>query len=310
MCVNPKKSEFRGPLFIVGLSRSGTKLLRDLLNNHSRIHIPPFESKFIPAMLQNNNRGFNKDEALEFLTSTSFHRRNVDRGSMSYRQLANGEFPKVEGFIESALKQYALNPGEDSWNGDWIWGDKTPFYLRQADLLSCHFPDAKFVHIIRDPRDRVLSVKRAWRKSAIRAAELWRRDIECYDKWTLATDKNGDRSFEVRYEELLEDPIELLGSICNFLGVEYQDGLTIMRKPSENIGAAKGLNIILKNNKNKYLTEKKEFIKRIEEIVYPIAIQKDYKLLYAKEYKPLSRKAFNLLTLTDYFCFKFVTYGT
>ncbi|MCK5099057.1 MAG: sulfotransferase, partial [Desulfobacteraceae bacterium] len=43
-----KKTEFNGPLFIVGMPRSGTKLFRDLLNNHSKVGIPPNESHIIP----------------------------------------------------------------------------------------------------------------------------------------------------------------------------------------------------------------------------------------------------------------------
>lgn len=307
MYVNSDDNEFRGPLFIVGLSRSGTKLLRDLLNNHSRIRIPSFESKFVPAILQKYKKKFDKDAAIQLLLNSSFHKRNLRRGINP--QIAKEEFHTVEGFIQTVLKIYALNPGENSWSDDWIWGDKTPVYVRHANLLSLHFPEAKFIHIIRDPRDRVLSVKRAWKKSAKRAAEGWRKDIECYDKWVLRNNTNKDRSFEVRYEDLLENPAAVLERICNFIQIEYQSDMAILRKPSENIGAAKGINSILENNKNKYLSEKKEFIKRIEEIVYPIAIKKSYKLLYAREYKPLSIVALKSLQLIDYFSFKSSTSG-
>ena len=47
-------------LFIVGASRSGTKLLRDLLNNHSKIRIPNIESQFIIDLLKINNKNPNK----------------------------------------------------------------------------------------------------------------------------------------------------------------------------------------------------------------------------------------------------------
>ena len=45
-----------------------------------------------------------------------------------------------------------------------IWGDKTPGYLLHDELLMQIFPSAKFIHIIRDPRDYVLSVNHTWGK--------------------------------------------------------------------------------------------------------------------------------------------------
>jgi hypothetical protein len=47
-----RSSPFRGPLFVVGMSWSGTKLLRDLLNQHPQIGIPPSESRFLPAVIE------------------------------------------------------------------------------------------------------------------------------------------------------------------------------------------------------------------------------------------------------------------
>lgn len=129
-------------------------------------------------------------------------------------------------------------------------------------FLLASFPDAKFVFMVRDPRDMSLSLKlsTATPGGVHRAARLWKTDqensIEIYGFL-----RNMGRIWFIRYEDLLSNTSEELERLCHFLGVDYQtemldfytDELTI--KNSKRIEAWHNLeNPILKNNFKKYRT--------------------------------------------------------
>ena len=111
-----KDKKFNGPLFIVGLSRSGTKLIRDLLNRNERIGMPGIETHFIPGLLANDNLGIM--DVYKAIGKSAFAQR-----------LANLEYPSFErleemlaidnktDLIEAILKYYSLE-GKDKWKED------------------------------------------------------------------------------------------------------------------------------------------------------------------------------------------------
>src|SRR5690606_39213043 len=120
-------------------------------------------------------------------------------------------------------------------NENFIWGDKTPGYLNQLPLIKAVFPEAKFIHIIRDPRDYSLSVEKAWNKNAFRAAERWRYNIE---KARSSTHHFMKDYQEIKYEALLSNPRKELEKICQFLECTYSPMMESLPLPAENLGAA------------------------------------------------------------------------
>jgi hypothetical protein len=143
-------------------------------------------------------------------------------------------------------------------------------------LLKTLFPEAKFLHMIRDPRDYSLSVRKSFGKSIYRAAYRWRQGVE--NAHRSGTPLKEDYK-EVRYEFLLEHPVSAMKSVTSFLGVSYDDKLVNLSSSREDLGDAKGRSGILSNNKNKYNTQlSHREIKRIEEIVCDVAKSLDYKL--------------------------------
>lgn len=292
---------FNGPLFIVGLPRSGTKLLRDLLNRHPRISIPTVETHFIPAMIRRFGERPPFDQAAE-----------LDRFYQTFTQTTFFENMRQQGRVLPLEKLHAL-PDRTSWPAilalilqayappgkaeGFIWGDKTPGYLQYMGLLKTLFPQARFIHIIRDPRDYCLSVRQTWGKSLYRAATAWRESITAARRW-------GDQwpgvYLELTYETLLADPVAALQTVCRFLECDFVRAMTELEKPAENLGDARGHTSIVRENRDKYLTQLSAGqIRRIEEITYPLAGPLGYPLRYARIYRPLPSWTLPLLALYD-----------
>lgn len=105
---------------------------------------------------------------------------------------------------------------------------KEPLDVQAAAIL---FPDARFVHVIRDGRDVALSMRRAsetWDPtmgvglSMEFRAEAWRRQVESI---RIHRESLGERYLEIRYEEMRTDPLEALRTLFTFSDIPYDDNL-------------------------------------------------------------------------------------
>jgi hypothetical protein len=103
------------------------------------------------------------------------------------------------------------------------WGDKRPAYIQRIDALLRMFPDAQVMHIIRDGRDCVSSLKRMpwWEGGTIAAIWAWRNAIIRGHRARARLP--GDTFIEVRYEDLIATPEDELRRLCRFLGEEFDD---------------------------------------------------------------------------------------
>ena len=186
------------------------------------------------------------------------------------------------------------------------WGDKTPFYLRDIDLLKKGFPYAKFIHIIRDPRDRCLSVYKTWGKNLYRAASGWYSDVSQCRKYA----KNFPHDYmEVFYEDLLKNPEEELRRCTKFLSLSFENEIVKLQSPSEKHGNTSKVSGIVSNNSNKVINElSSKKIKRLEEIVFPLFKQTPYNAYYANKYVPYSKFLNIVYKLVDYVSFRIAVY--
>ncbi|MEX1193381.1 MAG: sulfotransferase [Brumimicrobium sp.] len=293
-----KNNKFNGPLFIVGLSRSGTKLLRDLLNRNNLINIPVIETHFIPNILKQEN--ISLDEVEDIIKTSKFRERQQNIPFPKRDELMSfNKIETVKDYIEAALKYYGVH-GRQKWNEGAIWGDKTPLYLRHLDILKNEFPEGKVIHIIRDPRDRALSVKKTWNKSMLRTTEKWRCELENAQFFKNET----DFYFELRYEDLLASPKTKLQEICDFLGISFQHKMLELEKSSEKHGDNKQKLTVNSQNSKKFLDYNNSIIKRIEEIAFPYLETYNYEPLYAKKHKPYPRYLMELKKYSDFINFK------
>lgn len=283
-----KKLSFKGPVFIVGMGRSGTKLIRTLLNNHNNISLPTTETQFIPHLIE--EMGINKTREfevyIEYLKKTMFfhrvqrHRKLNEDAILQFKSEGT-----VADFIETILKYYSYN-FKNFKDYNYIWGDKTPYYVSYIDLLKNTFPKSRILHIVRDPRDVALSHNKTWGKSIYGPAEEWRSTME------NTTDRNYlENSWykEIFYETLISDPDKIMQSVCSFLDIKYDHNMLKIESPVENLGDARSSSIE-SNNKNKFknfLSDNQ--IKRVESIVKPYLQNKGYELEYNNvKYNPLN----------------------
>ncbi|RJQ68905.1 MAG: sulfotransferase [Desulfobacteraceae bacterium] len=272
---------FEGPLFLVGMPRSGTKLLVHILNNHSMIAIPGNESHFIPQYLKRMPRYGDLKEPANFrkfhadLAATNFIKRLSANG---YQLSAREWYGAVEdwssaGIIESFYRLFAKRHNKT------IWGDKTPFYMLHLPLLAEHFPDARFIHIIRDARDQCLSSRKVWNKNLYRSAQRWHDYVRQCRQDGLRMPPG--RYHELFYEALIDKPAETIANLCAFIGIAFEPQMIQLKKPSENYGDAKNQAAILKQNYQKWKNElSAKQILKIEKISGALLSDLGYSVTY------------------------------
>jgi hypothetical protein len=179
------------------------------------------EGHFIGAMARIRRRyetdaGFATDLFVEDLyRNDNFLRQGVDRAEVEAR-LADVPPSSLAGAIRVVLECYAAA------NAKRYYGDKTPGYVTQIDELAGMFPDAKFIHIIRDGRDVAMSylAREEWGPATMGEAALYWRSRVGRGR-AAGRHLGADRYREVRYEDMVEDPEETTQILCRFLGLEY-----------------------------------------------------------------------------------------
>lgn len=206
--------------FIVGCGRSGTTLLRMILDSHSQLAIPD-ESNFVPTIakgyLGRQGDQFDHDAFIGSL----FQHRSIRRWHISeddVRAAFEADPPAdVASAIRAAFAAYARK------NGKTRYGDKTPRYVLDLAFLADLFPEARFIHVIRDGRDVALSFSEVdfGPRTIAEAASFWRARIEAGR--TVGRALGPDRYREIRYEDLLDDVRGSAVSLCEFVDLSFED---------------------------------------------------------------------------------------
>lgn len=201
------------PFFIVGSARSGTTLLRVMLNAHPLVAVPP-ESWFITQLWT----GQDEVELAPLLERLAAHQsfQKWDLPIEAVRQeLPSAVKARYGDVIAAAFRAYARTHGKSAW------GDKTPRYVESIALLDRIFPEARFVHLIRDGRNVALSYADVpfGPKTVAKAAALWGRRVSA--GMDSGRKLGPDRYLEVRYEDLVTDPEAVARALCEFLGIGY-----------------------------------------------------------------------------------------
>lgn len=219
------------PIFILGCDRSGTTLLRLMLNKHSKIHIPN-ESDYLALILPDRlkYKACNKDNRVQMLLNDlyaidRFAKWGLDRTILERKMnTSNGSLSELLAIPFVVIMDQ---------HGKLRWGDKTPRNTMIAEFLHETFPDALFIHILRDGHAVAASLmKVSWfPKNIFRIADHWRTMTKHGNqaKEFLSTEKY----LEVKYEDLVRNPEAILVNICEFLGEDFEPGMLEYFKDSQ-----------------------------------------------------------------------------
>lgn len=186
--------------------------------------MPP-ETRFVGAVY-NKRRSFgdmrlgaNRLALAEWMSGerTKFRELGIDRDEF-IRQAVDGP-GSLGSVIGIAFRMYAERFGKPRW------GDKRPSYVKQVDMLVRLFPDAQFVHLIRDGRDCVSSLKEMpWFKhDSFHAISIWAEAIDAGRR--LRKTMPEDSYYELRYEDLTDDPATELKKLCYFLDEDFDPAM-------------------------------------------------------------------------------------
>jgi hypothetical protein len=213
------------PLLILGVSRSATTLLRVMLDRNSQLAVPD-ESYFVPLLADRHLLRVERDEFLDDLRRLQTVREWGVPLEKVRTRLA--ERTPIGRAIAAVYEVYAEEQGKPRW------GDKTPMYMRHLRLLRRLFPDAQYVHLIRDGRDAALSFLAMPKGIAFETwghprnvadfAAHWRTDVSAARR--LGRRAGPDRYLEVRYEDLVADSEATLRRICTFAALPYEPAMT------------------------------------------------------------------------------------
>lgn len=223
--------------FIIGIGRSGTTLLMNMLNNHEKIIAFP-EIRFFNFFYHSwkNKKSIELHDLNAIHTYFLVHKSRIEHSPYRWKeelfidQLKN---IKTKAFSEkySAFFNSFIFNGE-SKKAEFVF-DKNPINTLFANEISAEFPKAKFIFMVRGPRANYLSRK----QKVIFSENIY---FNCY-RWNFYNEcalkfqeEHPDKTIIVKYENLVSDPENQLKTIADFCGFEYSANMLDFHKTVRN----------------------------------------------------------------------------
>ena len=205
----------KDPFFIVGCVRSGTSLLRDVLRKHPNLASPE-ETHFFrwpdpcgtPAQFKilSNNKILKKHREMDGITENAFQK--ILHKSTSRADLCN-----------QYMRQYILNNKPEATR----WFDKTPQNIYGIGMIASQYPEARFVHIVRNPLDVISSLRIGSQvkiNKIIGACNYWN---EAADIINIFRQAFPHRIYEVKYENFTSDLMAEIKKLLEFIDEEFKE---------------------------------------------------------------------------------------
>jgi hypothetical protein len=211
--------------FVMGKERSGTTLLQVMLNTHPNIIAPP-ESRFIMLLhsryghitqwTEHNLTRFCNDIMQEKPIETfwAINRQDLLASCLAAKDIAT--YPLL-----CKLVFYHSSPDKDVK----MFFDKNPIYAYFLPELRKLFPDAKYIHIVRDYRANIVSHRRVF--AIKQSADITYRWLQMNMLIEEAKSQNKENYFTQKYENLVSEPIKSVADICSFLQIPFDEKMAV-----------------------------------------------------------------------------------
>lgn len=229
--------KMKAPIFIFGNPRSGTTLLRLMLTCHRNIVIPPecgFAVFFHDKYQDWQQIGYSNSLLDRFLDDLESARK-IEHWKLNFGRLKDFLRQRRPDSYSSAVSAvyewYGLSLGSSFER----WGDKNNFYIHHISVIEVMFPNAFFVHLVRDGRTVACSYRNLAQSTinSVYAPQLpsdieeigaqWSRNIQTIRH--ALTARKWENSCELLFEDLVLDPEGTLRDLCHRLGEEYDPAM-------------------------------------------------------------------------------------
>jgi hypothetical protein len=198
------------PIVLGGCGRSGTTLLRMILDSHPEICCGPESNVFRRSALDPGELALKFD--LDPVQVREIHQAAVSRPAF------------IEAFAVLCMAR----------SGKRRWAEKTPRNIRRLDVIFRHFPQARFVHVLRDGRDVACSLRTHPRHRVVNGElvplNTWKPIASCARRWRDDIERSrpywsDPRFLTLRYEDLVREPYPVLERLMAFVGEAWDDGM-------------------------------------------------------------------------------------
>lgn len=224
-----KPSKIENPhFFITGSGRNGSTLLATILNAHKEVIIPPEQFVLPYAIIRRyifffwtDSRWVKNVKGLILNTEKTI-KWDIDIENINYK---GKDIPFLFNNIFNIYKDTSKPESK-------IWGDKSPLNTNFIKYIYPEFPDAKYIYIIRDPRDVALSYRKYLGSKGFKfGIWKWKDSVRTYDYLLERTD-----ILLVKYENLVQSPTHELSRITNFLNLTKDDSISKAKVSAEKMG--------------------------------------------------------------------------
>lgn len=222
--LNNKDTADVKPFFIIGSGRSGTTLLRRIIIQAPKVHIPPetFVIGRMVALFQANNKMAWRDLVNLMLATIDYYEdfsTTFNLSSLRDLALALRKTPPHKRTLAYILDQFYKYHAQTQNIECGLWGDKTPLNTMYIDRIFKLFPDSKYIFLVRNGYDVAYSYyKTGLYKTCEGAAKRWAES----NKNALRLEKQHKKQvLRVNYEEMVSNPEQVIPLIFSFLNIQF-----------------------------------------------------------------------------------------
>lgn len=206
-------------VFIISSGRSGSTLLRRLMVENIQIHIPPESSEFIVNVAKQYNSSNEWGKTVED-SILLYQKLNLNQfWNLDIKSVRNGleKVKKNKRSLKYLIYYLYKSQSIKANNESKILGDKSPILSLHLDWITTLYPNAKYIHLIRDPYDVTYSRMINFNESIEQASYRWLWTENEFKKY-----KSRINFVEIEYAQLTRNSEKILGMIANFLQVNLK----------------------------------------------------------------------------------------